>query len=236
MTVMLTGTIGPFAQRTFHRPAAAAAPSPKMSLLVGCGLLAARRFEPASVLERLGAVESFQALPVLDVSFMRDLYPILTEELEFLAQPATELLALEIRQPPSTLAKKRTVVSSRRESPKPEPDVQPFVIAIRGLIESEQLPAARQMLNAAPAYILSDPLVVKLRSVLAPPIVKPVDKRDVDRNEEYEWLRTEGHKYRGCWVALDGNNLLAVARTLRELQETLKARDLTRPPLLHRVD
>jgi hypothetical protein len=109
-------------------------------------------------------------------------------------------------------------------------------MAVRGLIESERLTAARRVLNAAPSYILSDPLVVRLRSILAPPVVNRVDKRDVDRSREYEWLRTEGYKYRGRWVALEDNHLLASAPSLRELRESLKAMALARPPLLHRVD
>ena len=231
MNAMLIGTIGPFARQTFHRRAEAPSLSPPLDLLVGRGLLAARQFEPASVLERLRAVES---VLVLEISFTRELFPSLGDELmKALAQPVTDVLTIEVL---STLAERRPTVRIPRESPGPGPDVQAFVITIRGFIESEQLAAARQMLNAAPAYILSDPFVVKLRSILAPPIVKQVDKRDVDRIQEYEWLKTEGHKYRGRWVALEGNNLLASTLTLRELRETLKTLVLTRQPLLHRVD
>lgn len=92
------------------------------------------------------------------------------------------------------------------------------------------------MLNSVPTYILTDPLVARLRSVLALPVVTRVPKRDVDRTLEYEWLRTEGSKYRGRWVALDGNNLLATAASLRELRELLKSVALPRPALLHRLE
>jgi hypothetical protein len=118
----------------------------------------------------------------------------------------------------------------------PEQNAVPFVMAVRRLIETEQLFAAREMLAAAPTHILTDPLVARLRSILSPPVVKRVQKRDVDRTREYEWLGTDGHKYRGRWVALDGNRLLAVASSLRELREQLRTVALTHPPLLHRVD
>ena len=85
--------------------------------------------------------------------------------------------------------------------------VRPFVMAVRELIETEQITTARHMLDAAPAYVLGDPLVARLRSVLAPPVVKRLQKRDVDRSQEYEWLRAHGREYRGRWVALSGGKL-----------------------------
>jgi len=92
------------------------------------------------------------------------------------------------------------------------------------------------MLEAAPISILSDRMVMRLRDLLAPPRIKPVQKLDVDRTAEYAWLRNEGHKHRGRWVALEGNTLLAEAPTLKELRQGLKTMTLVRPPLLHRMD
>lgn len=227
--------LGPSAQLAFDRPATPRSWSLTRDLLIGRGFLAARQFEPPSVLERPSAVGSFEALVAHEVSMLAR-SPLVAEELDVLGQPTLESMARELRQPPSALMEKRAVVRIQRESSRPERDVQPFVMAVRRLIESEQLTAARQLLNAAPGYILSDPLVVKLRSILAPPVVKRVDKRDVDRSQEYEWLKTEGQKYRGRWVALEGNSLLASAPTLRDLRETLKTIALANPPLLHRVD
>jgi hypothetical protein len=117
-----------------------------------------------------------------------------------------------------------------------ERDARPFVATLRHLIEDDRLSAARALLEAAPLRILSDPLVTRLRSVLAPPVAARIQKQDVDRRLEYEWLRTQGQRHRGRWVALEGNTLLASAPNLRELREQLKARHLARPPLIHRVD
>lgn len=235
MTVVLTGVLGPFAQQTVQPPQAAPSLPPSRDLPFGRGLLAARHFKPPSDPERLPPVRSIETHVAHD-PFMLELNPFFAGELEVAAQPRVEGLARELRQSPSTLTEQRAVVHIRLGSPGFEPDVQPFVIAVRRLLESEQLAAARQRLSAAPADILSDPLVVRLRSVLAPPVVKEVDRRDADRRQEYEWLRTEGPRYRGCWVALDGNRLLGSAPTLRELQQTLKTMTLIRRPLLHRVD
>ncbi len=193
------------------------------------------QLEPPSVLERVPAVGVHRLFVTCDV-FMPELSPIPTEEMEALFHPTAEVLARKLRRPESTLAAQPTAVPTRREPLSQEHDVQPFVMAVRALIGSERLAAARQMLNTAPTYILSDPLVARLRSVLAPPVVKRVSKRDVDRSQEYEWLRTHMHEYRGCWVALHAGSLVASAPTLRELQGRLRAMSLPWPPLLHRVD
>jgi hypothetical protein len=153
---------------------------------------------------------------------------VLAKQVEAPDQSAAELRANQLQRTPSVLAETRGAV--------PAPAVHRFLIAVRDLIESEQLSAARHLLRAAPAYILSDPLAVNLRSVLAPPVVKQIGKRDVDRSREYNWLRTEGHKFRGHWVALDGDQLLASAPRLRDLQQALRTMNRGGQPLLHRVD
>jgi hypothetical protein len=126
------------------------------------------------------------------------------------------------------------------ERPQPvaswESDALPFLVALRELIQAERLKTAREMLKAAPVHILRNPQVAKLRSVLAPPVVRRVERQDVDRGSEYEWLRKEGHNYRGRWVAVEGDHLLATAASLRELRDYLRTMTPTRPPLLHRVD
>jgi hypothetical protein len=124
----------------------------------------------------------------------------------------------------------------QRSEPPMEPEALPFLVAARRLIELDKVGPAKQMLDAAPAYILSDPMVAKLRAILAPPLITRVRKRDVDRTAEYEWLRTQGSKHRGRWVALQGKALLAEATTLRDLCRALEALTLVHPPLLHRVD
>jgi hypothetical protein len=157
-------------------------------------------------------------------------------ELEF-AEPVGGFLVREVRQSPAGFREGHTISPAQSLGPtRQERDALPFLAAVRRLVEGERLAAAREMLGSAPAYILSDPLIARLRLVVAPPVVTRVEGRDVDRTLEYGWLRTEGHKYRGRWVALEGNNLLATGATLRELRELLKTLVLARPPLLHRLD
>lgn len=109
-------------------------------------------------------------------------------------------------------------------------------MSVRQLVEEEQLTAARKLLDAAPIHIQSDAQVARLRFLLAPPIVSRIAKCDSDRRREYEWLQTEGSKYRGQWIAVRGNELLASAANLRDLRRMLVSITVTPPPLIHRVD
>lgn len=116
-----------------------------------------------------------------------------------------------------------------------EHDIHNFQLAIKRLIENEHLQAARRMFEAVPLHLFSDPLLLGLRAVLAPPVVKRLQKQDVERSNEYDWLRDEGHKYRGKWVALQGKRVLSAASTLRTLRQQLQSMKLTRPPLIHHI-
>jgi len=124
----------------------------------------------------------------------------------------------------------------REEGTSPARDVLPFLVAVRDLLSTEQIWAAREMLNAAPTYVLSHPLVAPVRAILAPPTITRTDERDEDRGPEYEWFREQGHRYRGHWVAVDRDRLVASARTLRELRQALRKLAPTRAPLLRRID
>src|SRR5437764_8836299 len=79
-----------------------------------------------------------------------------------------------------------------------------FVMAARQLLQAEQVPAARNLLGAAPSHVLSDPLIASLRSLLLPPVATPSCKNDGGRSLEYTWLRAEAPRYRCLWVALRG--------------------------------
>ena len=57
------------------------------------------------------------------------------------------------------------------------------------LMESEQVSLARKALAALPVGQLSDPMVVRLRNMLALPVTKTAQKRDIDRTLDYQWIR-----------------------------------------------
>jgi hypothetical protein len=231
---MLSNTLGQSRQSTVQRPVESALPPRPRSLSAGFGSLAGHHLEQyeTGFNERVPscAVTDRTIVGTVD-SALGGIGSVHIDEL-----PAA-LFFGGLRSSCLAVGESLVIGPIRPLEPvPPERDAVPFVMAIRTLVETEQLFAARQMLAAAPTHILTDPLVAKMRSILAPPVVKRVQKRDVDRIREYDWLRTDGHKYRGRWVALDGNRLLAVASSLRELREQLKTATFTHPPLFHRVE
>lgn len=68
-----------------------------------------------------------------------------------------------------------------------------------------------------------------------PPVVRVSEHRDVERGDEYEWLRRHAGEYRGQWVALAGDRLVSSAPTLRELRARLPVETADRQPLIHRL-
>jgi len=114
-------------------------------------------------------------------------------------------------------------------------EVHPYIVGLRDLVERDQIAAARRMLGALPLRFLDDPEVSRLHRALATPTVRKTEKRDIDRRNEYDWIRSNQHAYRGQWVALDGDQLLASAASLRELRERLRAIQPALPPLIHRI-
>ncbi len=54
-------------------------------------------------------------------------------------------------------------------------------------------------------------------------------------DEEFEWLRNPPAWVRGKWVALVGRKAIAVADTLAEVMASIRAMDLPKKPLVHRI-
>ena len=106
---------------------------------------------------------------------------------------------------------------------------------VLSLMESEQVTLARKALDALPVGRLGDPMIVRLRKMLAVPVTKPSQKRDIDRTLDYQWIRDHAQDYRGQWVALNKGELLAAAASLRELLDRVKPLRSEHRPLLHQM-
>jgi len=65
--------------------------------------------------------------------------------------------------------------------------------------------------------------------------VKKSTVLDVDRSEEFRWLKENAEAYSGRWVAVSRNELVADAQTLKELQKEIGSKTLDRRPLVHRL-
>lgn len=112
----------------------------------------------------------------------------------------------------------------------------PYASLIRTLIEQEKIGAARKLLATALAETAAEPALLRLQTALAPPKIKKSAATDADRSREYRWLARHGAQFRGKWVAVDGDDLLAEALSLKELRQKLQCFPVAKPPLIYRVD
>ncbi len=159
----------------------------------------------------------------------------LASELEPFVEPINVAYA-SVYQSTSSLGEIATFTSSRpAERRLQELETIALLITVRQLIDSEQLATARRLLEVLPPHILNDPQVIRLRSILAPPRIKRIESNEVDRNQEYKWIKNESQKHAGRWVALDGDQLLAEAESLRDLRSKLQMMEHKRSPLIHHI-
>lgn len=114
-------------------------------------------------------------------------------------------------------------------------DGLPYAALIRALLEREAIQGARDLLALALGLFPADPELLRINKILAPPRVRRSPVRDHDRSPDFRWLREEGPRHRGFWVALEDGKLLAEAPVLKELLDQLKAIAPARLPLVHRI-
>jgi hypothetical protein len=106
---------------------------------------------------------------------------------------------------------------------------------IRELILEDRIADARRLLKEGLEANPRDPHLNRLQGLLELPKTTKVEKRDVDRTEEFQWLARYGREYEGRWVAVQGKELVADAASLRELRRALRNREFEIPPLIHRI-
>ncbi len=131
-----------------------------------------------------------------------------------------------------------TVPQQTPRSPEPPRQVwaetPPYLALARDLIQRDDIAGARKMLDAAPSD--ADTLELRrLRILLSPPNIARTTAVDTDRSREYQSLTRHWSEYRGQWVAVDGDDIVASAETLKGLREVLKTLHLRKPPLVHRL-
>jgi hypothetical protein len=101
---------------------------------------------------------------------------------------------------------------------------------VRTLLEEGRISAAKRLVESA-----GDHLPEELREIFAPPRIKSVDERGVDRTPEFNWLKVNGPAYAEKWVALVGEELVACEDSLRDLLAKLDQRQFERRPLVHHI-
>jgi uncharacterized protein DUF5678 len=109
----------------------------------------------------------------------------------------------------------------------------PYLRQLHSLLEQGQIRAAQDLFEFAKDFVPQDS---KIREALAPPRVTTSSKRSVDRSAEFRWLDSNSSRFRGKWVALLGDRLVASADSLKELLVQLRTTPADGKPLIHHVD
>lgn len=106
---------------------------------------------------------------------------------------------------------------------------------IRTLLDQQQLSKARQTAAQAAKDHPDHPWLVQADRVLNPDrmVARPAQGRG--RAREFAWLRQNAEAYRGRWVALLRDELIATAETFPELQRVVREGTFESPPLVHYV-
>jgi hypothetical protein len=115
----------------------------------------------------------------------------------------------------------------------PEVHTFPYAPLLRSLVEEGRILEARSLLDFAGELIPRDS---RIREILAPPRIRRIAERGYDRSAEFHWLKTKAEPYRGQWVALLGEELVASAETLKDLIARLNEIAPARKPLIHRIE
>lgn len=116
----------------------------------------------------------------------------------------------------------------------PSEETELYVPRIQKLLETADLRGARRLLAEARERGSSEPDLDQLERLLAPPRQELRPASDFDRSAEIRWLEEHWEEYRGQWVALLHDELLAHG-TLDEVMAQLRAIDPGERALLHRI-
>lgn len=108
---------------------------------------------------------------------------------------------------------------------------------VKDLLSKGELARARQlMVEAMSAGLrLTEPLL-KLYDALSLERVITQSRQSPRRNSEATWIKGNRSTYKGKWVAVLGEHVVASGDTFKEVLAIVKQRRLTTTPILHHVD
>ncbi len=107
---------------------------------------------------------------------------------------------------------------------------------IRAHLGNYRFRDAQRLAKEAVASFPEDPAVHKMDRALNDRRVRRRPSTGRDSSRDFRWLKDPPQEARGKWVALAGSEVLALDTKLTDLVESLSAEDLSKKPLLVRVD
>lgn len=116
---------------------------------------------------------------------------------------------------------------------KTEPETRSYKERIRELVEQDRVGAARKLLAEALENGEHDEELLQWQRVLAPArFLGFSNELDPDRTPEMNWVAAHREEYRGQWVAVAEDRLVAHSEDIQEVYSAVKSVKLNRRPLL----
>ena len=113
---------------------------------------------------------------------------------------------------------------------------QLLVEQIKKLLSRQRFLAAQRAAVRAAEEFPEEPWLQKAKRVLDPTGASSVPATGPERTRELEWLRLNSDAYRGKWVALLGDDLIAAGDDFDTVWREVQATPLEGKPLVHRID
>lgn len=108
--------------------------------------------------------------------------------------------------------------------------VERFLEEIHEQTRAGEIRTAQRLVREAAAQYPEDPELREAYRILSDGRATPRPRTGRSLRDEYRWLKSPPAEFRGRWVALIGDRVVAVADTLRELRQSLPSR-LEQAPL-----
>ena len=115
------------------------------------------------------------------------------------------------------------------------PGTQPLLLIehVKQLLDQKRIRDARRTLAVGSIHFPANRQIADFLRAISPGRVSPTGWASPGRERETDWIQRNGHNFRGKWIALDANRLVAFADTLSELLAGLDASaDQEKPPFI----
>ena len=115
-------------------------------------------------------------------------------------------------------------------------DPESWVASIRCELESGAVRKAWRLATEGAARFPGHEELDRLSRLLAPPVVTRGSGNVPDMSKAFQWLKENASKFRGQWVALSPEGLIAASPDYDELLRIVRSLDQSASPLVHFVD
>lgn len=113
---------------------------------------------------------------------------------------------------------------------------EPYTPVVRALLGRGDVRGAKRLLELTLALHGPTEDLRGLERLLAPARIVASHRKDRDRTTEFRLIEEEKHRYRGKWVAVLGERVVASAESLKAVLTAVRSMGLEQSPLIQRID